>query len=330
MLTLVWNPYGFQVVDVMPCHALPCQKQRCSRPSPLSEIFSPRLLPDVERNERRLVAHANNARPLAAKVTRIFCDDNFLRIASHPPCSPDLAPSDFFLFHVWTSQKLPPRIAIRVCRWTSFGSPKISGRNQRWHFGSAFLWVSRSTNWTNALQNWRKWKVRRMKQTIVHWVKLDSAEIFWSSNIEITFIAWNFWNGLETWREGICHNWETNPFWKFSLGLCHEFSIAESHVGLWHGQEFLFPASSPGGAHWFPASSVGRVNLFRTSTSGGARYFMSRRMVARIDRVADDVDFEYHDGSSQNCHISILVGLARVFAHHSHGTRSGPTRKHKR
>jgi hypothetical protein len=45
--------------------------------------------------------HADNARPHTAKVTRAFCDDNFLRIASHPPCPLsllDLAPSDFFLF----------------------------------------------------------------------------------------------------------------------------------------------------------------------------------------------------------------------------------------
>jgi hypothetical protein len=57
---------------------------------------------------------------------------------------------------------------------------------------------------------------------------------------------------------------------------------------------------------------------------------MSQRMVARIGKLADDFDFEYHDGSSQNFHISVLVGFARVFTHYSHGTRSGPTRKHKR
>jgi hypothetical protein len=38
--------------------------------------------------------------------------------------------------------------------------------------------VSGSTNWTDALQNWSKWKVRRMKQTMVHWVKLASSEIW--------------------------------------------------------------------------------------------------------------------------------------------------------
>jgi hypothetical protein len=67
----------------------------------------------VERGKRRLVVHADNARPHPAKVIRAFCDD-FLRIASHPhphphphshshsppPYSPDLTPSGFFLFLV--------------------------------------------------------------------------------------------------------------------------------------------------------------------------------------------------------------------------------------
>jgi hypothetical protein len=45
--------------------------------------------------------HADNARSYTAKVRKAFCDDNFLRIAPHPPYpsySPDLAPSDFILF----------------------------------------------------------------------------------------------------------------------------------------------------------------------------------------------------------------------------------------
>jgi transposase len=54
----------------------------------------------VERGEKRLVVHADNAKRHTAKVTREFCDDddNFLRIARHPPYSLDLAPSDLFLF----------------------------------------------------------------------------------------------------------------------------------------------------------------------------------------------------------------------------------------
>jgi hypothetical protein len=73
---------------------------------------------------------------------------------------------------------------------TSFGSPKSSGRNHRWHFGSDSLEVSRSRAWTNALQHCSiaalqhcsKWKVRGMRETIIHWVILDSAQIRRSSS----------------------------------------------------------------------------------------------------------------------------------------------------
>jgi hypothetical protein len=64
-------------------------------PNILTEIIARR---GVERGERRLVVHADNAKPDSAKMTRAFCDDNFLRIAPHPPYSTDLASSDFSCF----------------------------------------------------------------------------------------------------------------------------------------------------------------------------------------------------------------------------------------
>jgi hypothetical protein len=84
MLTFVWNPYGFQIVDAYYVRNI------------VAEIAALR----GERSERKLMAHAGNARPHTAKVRWAFCDENFLRIASHShaPYSPHLAPSDFFLF----------------------------------------------------------------------------------------------------------------------------------------------------------------------------------------------------------------------------------------
>jgi hypothetical protein len=85
------------------CHVMPCllcQKERCSRPPTISEIFLVIFVLGVEWRERwkRLVVHADNTRPHSAKVARMFCDDNFLRIAPHSPYSPDLASSNSFLF----------------------------------------------------------------------------------------------------------------------------------------------------------------------------------------------------------------------------------------
>jgi hypothetical protein len=51
-----------------------------------------------EPGGRQLVIDADNARPHTAQKCRAFCADNRLPLATHPPHSPDLAPSDFFLF----------------------------------------------------------------------------------------------------------------------------------------------------------------------------------------------------------------------------------------
>jgi transposase len=51
-----------------------------------------------EDDRIKLVAHADNARAHTAQKRRTFCEENGLRFALHPAYSPDLAPSDFFLF----------------------------------------------------------------------------------------------------------------------------------------------------------------------------------------------------------------------------------------
>jgi histone-lysine N-methyltransferase SETMAR len=51
-----------------------------------------------EDDWRKLVVHAENARAHTAQKCRTVCQGNGLRLAPLPPYSPDLAPSDFFLF----------------------------------------------------------------------------------------------------------------------------------------------------------------------------------------------------------------------------------------
>ena len=51
-----------------------------------------------ERSHRKVTLHYDNARPhTARKVTR-FLEENHMKKAPHPPYSPDIAQSDFFLF----------------------------------------------------------------------------------------------------------------------------------------------------------------------------------------------------------------------------------------
>jgi hypothetical protein len=47
---------------------------------------------------KRLVIHMDNARPHITRKYRTFWKENRLRLAVHPPNSPDLAPSGFSLF----------------------------------------------------------------------------------------------------------------------------------------------------------------------------------------------------------------------------------------
>jgi transposase len=51
-----------------------------------------------EDGGRKLAVHADNAGAHTAQKCRTFCEEDGLRLALHPPYSPDLAPSDFFLF----------------------------------------------------------------------------------------------------------------------------------------------------------------------------------------------------------------------------------------
>ena len=56
-----------------------------------------RKRPDHWRNNKWLLHH-NNALAHAALLTRRVLTDNNMIVMPHPPYSPDLAPSDFFLF----------------------------------------------------------------------------------------------------------------------------------------------------------------------------------------------------------------------------------------
>jgi histone-lysine N-methyltransferase SETMAR len=92
MVTIAWNPLGFHLLDALPkgntCNA------EYYRVNILAELLPLRLQVDG----RRLVIHADKAKLHTARKWRAFCEENRLCLAVHPPYSPDLAPSDFFLF----------------------------------------------------------------------------------------------------------------------------------------------------------------------------------------------------------------------------------------
>jgi hypothetical protein len=84
MLTVVWNPYGFHLVFLLP------KGQKWT-----SQYYVDHILPGTcalrdARDRRKLVVHADNARPYVAKRVKQYLEDNNLKIASHPPLLPRL------------------------------------------------------------------------------------------------------------------------------------------------------------------------------------------------------------------------------------------------
>jgi transposase len=52
----------------------------------------------IAGDRRKFVIHADNARPRVSTRVKQYVEEQGLRTAPHPPYSPDLPPSHFFLF----------------------------------------------------------------------------------------------------------------------------------------------------------------------------------------------------------------------------------------
>jgi histone-lysine N-methyltransferase SETMAR len=97
MLTIVWNPRGFHLIKVLE------KDRKFNADYCFAEILEPlsqwRSIEAVG-NEQTLLVHADNARPHTAKLSTQCFNENRMKSAHilHTPYSPDLAPSDFYLF----------------------------------------------------------------------------------------------------------------------------------------------------------------------------------------------------------------------------------------
>jgi hypothetical protein len=94
IFTIVWNPCGFNLIKIL-------EKGRKFKAGyciadilePLSQWHSIK----AAGNERKLLVHVDSARPHTAKLSTQYFNENRTKSAPHPPSSPDLAPSDFYL-----------------------------------------------------------------------------------------------------------------------------------------------------------------------------------------------------------------------------------------
>jgi transposase len=92
MVTIAWNPLGFHLIKALP-------KGMSFNAEYYRDNILTELLPlQPQADGRRLVLHADNARVHTARKCQAFCTDNRLWPAILPPYSPDLTPSNFFLF----------------------------------------------------------------------------------------------------------------------------------------------------------------------------------------------------------------------------------------
>jgi transposase len=92
MVTIVWNPSGFHLIDAFP------KGHTFNATCYVNIILQPLLDGRSSGPGAGLIIHADNARPHTAQKTLKFCRENRLEMAPHLPYSPDLAPYEFFLF----------------------------------------------------------------------------------------------------------------------------------------------------------------------------------------------------------------------------------------
>jgi hypothetical protein len=94
MLTALWNPHGFHVIKALP--------RGCKW---TSQYYIDNIRPGIwtlhiAGDQRKLVIHVDNVRRRVSTRVKRYMEEHSLRTALHPPYSPDLALSDFFLGYV--------------------------------------------------------------------------------------------------------------------------------------------------------------------------------------------------------------------------------------
>jgi hypothetical protein len=92
MITVVGNPQGFHVIQSLPKGIK--WTGRYYSDNILSQIYA---LRDVD-SYREMIVHADNAGQHLAKCVTEYTNHNSLERAPHPPDSPDLAPSDLYIW----------------------------------------------------------------------------------------------------------------------------------------------------------------------------------------------------------------------------------------
>jgi histone-lysine N-methyltransferase SETMAR len=96
LVTIFWDSKGVLLTDVLPCGQTITALYYCS--------LLDKLRNAVQEKRRRRMLDGNlyllqdNARPHTAQATKAKLSELHLNVIPHPPYSPDLSPSDYYLF----------------------------------------------------------------------------------------------------------------------------------------------------------------------------------------------------------------------------------------
>jgi transposase len=95
-IAIFWSPLGFPVIDALPNGEKFTAQYFCDNIVP--QIAEQRSSDARQKTGRKLVLHMDNAILHRAKLKKSCFKTLRIREADHPPYSPDLTPSDFYLF----------------------------------------------------------------------------------------------------------------------------------------------------------------------------------------------------------------------------------------
>jgi hypothetical protein len=96
MIIIFWSLLSFRVIRVLPKGAH--FEATYFRDNILDEIDCIHPTGNAEDDRQSLVLHFDNARPHTIRCTNVYFRENGMTRVPHPSLSPDLVPSDFYLF----------------------------------------------------------------------------------------------------------------------------------------------------------------------------------------------------------------------------------------
>ena len=96
MVTIFWNPTGALLVTALPVNETWDADYFIQHV--LVKLQQTSAYKDAQRQGKKFTIHMDNARVHTARRVDRFMAENGFERAPHPPYSPDLAPSDFYLF----------------------------------------------------------------------------------------------------------------------------------------------------------------------------------------------------------------------------------------